>query len=291
MKVIWIDLSDESRSMKWSQEYFLEDILKVKTTEVLWLDKDFDENMTINFDSFFVVYSSDQRTLETKTLNFIKNINAQGKKFNLIHMSNEQLKHDVSYYNLANKVYRCYLDFSLPRDNKKIITIPIGYQSGYKSDHNAVLYKDKKYNCCFIGQPKNERYQLLKEIKLIENHFIHETRKWECPTSLSQKDCLQIMANSLLVPIPMGNIHYETHRLYEALEAKTIPVVRRYNKYSYYSDLLGSCPLPVIDEWSQLNDLLDYFKQNDCYDKTQSGINEWYNSIKSDLSHTIINSL
>lgn len=287
MKIIWIDPSQNE--IKWSEEYILKDLFKVEKKDVLWLNENFDENIKIDFDNFFIVYSSDDRSLRSNTLNFIQKLYKENKKFNLLHTSNEQLRHDTSYYKLAKKVFRCYLDFN-QSENNNITTIPIGYQSGYKFEGEAVLHKDKKYKCSFIGQPKNERFEMIETIKTIENSFIHQTKQWECPTKILQEDSRKIMSDSLVVPIPMGNIHFETHRFYEALEAKTIPVVRRYNNYDYYYNILGNHPVPFINNWNELPNLISYLDNKFVYDELCKKITIWYSSIKNHFSQKILQS-
>jgi hypothetical protein len=291
MKLIWIGVPYDLTNIRWSQEYLIDDLLKLNKSDVLWLNTEFNENeLDINFNNFFVVYSCDEHKIKDNIFNFIKKLNNQNKTFYLIHISNEQLRHDTSYYKLAKRVFRCYLDHRLKKESN-METIPIGYQSGYKYDGNMVKLKDKKYSCSFIGHPKNERFKMIEVMNKIDNNFIHETKQWDCPTKITQKKCLEIMSQSIIVPIPKGNIHFETHRFYEALEAKTIPVIRLYNSYNYYEDLLGVNPIPFVEDWGDLPKIMNYLNNEIIYDSLCITINDWYLSIKNNLSKNLISYL
>lgn len=282
MQIIWIGVSHDSDVTPWSKEYILDDILGGTKKDVIFIPSN--GNLDVFIDNSLLVYSSDDRVLDPKLLNYFNEYSARGLKFNLLHMSNEQLNHDDSYYQKANKVLRCYLDW---KERPNVINFPIGYKSGFRRTDRSILpLKQKVYNANFIGQVKRDRSDLVSVLNTTPNNFIHFTYKWDCPTQLSASKMSEIMRQSVVTPIPMGNCHIETHRMYEALEAGSIPVLRSYNIWgSYYDDLLGINPLPVINYWDFLPYQIEEVKND--FDRLSQRVEDWYQEIKQSLRDKI----
>jgi hypothetical protein len=196
----------------------------------------------------------------------------ENKIFYLYHLSNENLNHDFWYYAKAKHVFRTYADHRIC-DKKNITIVPLGFQTGFKNYSNNINLKCRKYSFAFIGQVKSDRKLLLKNLESVPNTFIHITKQWNCPTALNTYETCNIYSNTYLIPCPKGWIHADTFRICEALECGAIPILKKYDSYSY--EWLGeNHPIPMLDDWDDIQKLsLNIPKlQKDCY--------EWYSQKK-----------
>jgi hypothetical protein len=93
------------------------------------------------------------------------------------------------------------------------------------------------------------------------------------------------MRNAAFAPCPAGN-NPETFRLYEALEAGAIPVLSRggLTRGDFVSSHFGpSCPIPVVKDWSELQDVMDTVN----VDALQRSIQEWYGKYKQRIANAV----
>ena len=229
----------------WEYDYILNDLLSEFEVDVklIW------DNLDLYIENSLIIYSSDERELNQNLKNYFESYKNKGIKFNLFHISNEQLNHNCDYYDYAEVVLRNYFDNSIIKDN--VLTVPLGYKGGIKNRNNSYLnFNQKKYNFCFIGQLKNDRFDLVSQISKFDKTFLHITNKWDCPTAISSKDMGDIYSSTLLVPCPMGNVNIDSFRICEVLESGSIPVIKKYNGYDYFEKIFGSHPIPIVNEWS-----------------------------------------
>lgn len=83
---------------------------------------------------------------------------------------------------------------------------------------------------------------------------------------LPQADYIRLLADSRIIPCPSGHFTPESFRLYEALEAGCLPVTDREpppsrpHIKSFWTDLLGDVPWPMVGNWAELPDLLAKYK-------------------------------
>jgi hypothetical protein len=286
-KITVIGITDatlEQALKGWEYDYILNDLLHNFDVDVKLISK----NLDLYIENSLIVYSSDERELNKNLKDYFINYKNQGIKFNLFHISNEQLRHNCDYYDYAELVIRNYYDEKI--DKKNVLTVPLGYKGGIKNrNQNYLKFNQKKYNFCFIGQLKNDRFDLLTQISKFEKVFIHLTNQWDCPTSIKSEEMGEIYASTLLVPCPMGNVNIDTFRICEILESGSIPILKKYNGYNYYEKIFGENPIPIVDDWSEIinvyNDVLD--NPDDEIKK----INEWYSEFKINLRNLIYTKL
>lgn len=69
---------------------------------------------------------------------------------------------------------------------------------------------------------------------------------------------LAVLADSVFAPCPMGRVHLESSRIYDALEVGAIPIVERRRWLDYFTELLGDHPLPTARSWI---DAADYVRR------------------------------
>ena len=143
--------------------------------------------------------------------------------FKVIHLSDEFATDDISFYSFPNcrGVLRNYIRQGIP-ELPHIVIIPLGYH------HRSTLTKpikwtDRKYKWSFHGTEWFNRRTLLEPFQEFVPFHCHLQPSWNHPSSTSEHVYLSSLENSQFCPIMRGN-HCETFRLYEALEAGTLPI-------------------------------------------------------------------
>jgi hypothetical protein len=260
--------------------YILNDLLSDFEIDVklIW------DNLDVYVENSLIVYSCDERELSQNLRDYFLNYKNKGISFNLFHISNEQLNHNCDYYDYAKTVIRNYYDTNINKQN--VLTVPLGYKGGVKNrNENYLTFEEKKYNFCFIGQLKSDRFDLVNQISRYDNVFIHTTNKWDCPTSINAKEMGDIYASTLLVPCPMGNVNIDTFRICEVLESGSIPIIKIYNGYNYFERIFGENPIPTVNDWSEVIDVYNKIMSNPNYEIKK--INEWYANFKKELRNII----
>lgn len=264
----------------WEYDYILNDLLSEFELDVrlIW------DNLDLYIENSLIIYSSDERELNKNLRNYFETYKSRGIKFNLFHISNEQLRHNCDYYDYAEIVLRNYYDEKIIKNN--VFTVPLGYKGGIKNRNETYLnFSQKKYDFCFIGQLKNDRLDLVRQISKSNKVFLHITNKWDCPTSISSKDMGDIYSSTLLVPCPMGNVNIDSFRICEVLESGSIPVIKKYNGNDYFEKIFGKHPIPIVNEWNEIVNVYNKILLNPDYEIEK--INKWYRQFKNNLKKEI----
>lgn len=203
----------------------------------------------------------------------------------LFHISNEFLGFNTKYYKNAKHIFRFYYDKNITLNN--VTTLPVGFITGYLNKQNEIVpSKNRDILATFIGQLKKDRQYLVDELYKLDKTnsiFIYTTNKWADPNGLTTKRVIDIYKRTKFIPCPIGNHNVETLRLFEALEWGCIPVLKRYNNEDYYYNLFGDHPIPILNDWDELNYFMLSF-DDEKTDKLIKELNDWYINYKDDMS-------
>ena len=170
-------------------------------------------------------------------------LSTQTMPFQILHLSDEFGTDDITCYNspMCKKVVRNYL--RPMTENKKVTVIPLGYH--HKSDTVKPI-QDRKLVWSFHGTDWFNRGTLLKQFVEYTPHHCRLQPQWNDPGQTKQDAYLVDLGNSKFCPVLRGN-HEETFRLYESLEAGTLPIAVEANEYTRW-----------IDENLRLSELYDW---------------------------------
>jgi GR25 family glycosyltransferase involved in LPS biosynthesis len=190
---------------------WLQDILQRKI-ELISL-----ENTTIGHNTWFIV----QRPHIEKLMTIFQQMEEHRIPFHVIHISDEFCNDNLSFYSMSmcKSVLRNYIrpDFNgLPH----VHTIPLGYH--HKPTSNKT-FDERDLVWSFHGTDWFERSKQLEGFTEFVPYSCNLQPHWNHPTATKEKTYLSLLGSSKFCPILKGQ-HAETFRLYEALEAGTLPL-------------------------------------------------------------------
>ena len=172
-------------------------------------------NVELSAHSWFLV----QRPHVAALTELFGRLDAAHIPFHVLHLSDEFEQDDVSWYELemCQSIIRNY-----PRaiNNSKVHVVPLGYH------HRAVSSKpweQRELVWSFHGTDWFDRGTLLEGLTCHEPFRCHLQPHWNHPTATREGAYLADLGNSRFCPILKGQ-HAETFRMYEALEAGTLPI-------------------------------------------------------------------
>jgi alpha(1,3/1,4) fucosyltransferase len=205
-----------------------------------------------------------------ETTRALESWNAKGIEFTLLHMSDENGKQDIRAYNLptCKKVLRFYgrndlykygtvASRQVPGENKeKIIILPLGYHftSGKVQENIQEIYKKKNTIWSFHGTGWQNREYNMSPLKQISPYKAEYYKEWNDSKQLSREAYLGMLESSVFIPCPRGN-NVESFRVYEALEAHSIPIVVNEDnttiQQAYYGMLTNILGIKVYESWGK----------------------------------------
>ena len=178
-------------------------------------------------------------------------------------------------------------------NTKYVMKLPLGYLPGTARGARPIEPATaRKYLWSFVGQlSKSSRPDMAKALLPVEPHFLFSTDATPGliflnqidgkPRRLSFSDTAQVLQQSAFAPCPMGNVHAECFRVYEALEAGSIPILEKRMTLDYFRDLLGPHPMPTFRSWDQAREMIrGMLRDASKIDALQNECIDWWASYK-----------
>tara|TARA_A100000164_G_C21842117_1_gene740609 strand:- start:424 stop:1281 length:858 start_codon:yes stop_codon:yes gene_type:complete len=240
-----------------------------------------DDLSKIDSNEKIIIVDSEVPNKQDFYLNTFKNF----KNLYLIHLGDEGgREYNEVFYSNFKHVFRTF-HLNKFSNNKKILSIPIGYKSGLKRINNQII--DKKYLWSFMGTIHGaSRFDLIHQNKNIKPNFINITKKFGGENTMSSKDYYNVLNNCCFSLVPHGYLHPETYRLYESLECGSIPIIE--NPYNFFNNFLPNNPFYSITIWSEVKEIIEKLvsDENKINDVSAS-INKWWVDYKKKLKNHI----
>ena len=234
-------------------------------------------------------------------LTIIETLKKQRNRVALLHMGDEYGEHARDEaYQAADLILRNYYFreiFEAPEFAGKLIWVPNGYKYGVgpREPSSLRLASERRFVSSFIGWIDNARSygnerQLFKDIAAHcgSNLLMHATPSFA--NGFNSGLYSAIMEYSVFCACPAGNSP-ETIRLYDALEVGCVPVSRPH-AFLFSEQALGGVPFPVLEDWKQLPDFLEQFRQRfvdsreEALQLQQASLN-WWTGLKQGLRDKI----
>lgn len=151
-----------------------------------------------------------------------KEFESKNQPFKVIHISDEFCMDTISFYELSmcKAVIRNYHRSDIPK-LPHVLTIPLGYYRKYKGVHKK--FQERELIWSFHGTDWFNRSRQLQPFNSFVPNSCHLQPDWNHPSATKEKEYLSLLGNSKFCPVLRGN-NRETFRLYESLEAGTLPV-------------------------------------------------------------------
>jgi hypothetical protein len=174
------------------------------------------------------------------------------RSFRVLHLSDEFEKDDISFYShpYCKGVLRNYPREDIPKA-PHIITIPLGYH------HRATTQKtmeERKWVWSFHGTDWFQRGKQLEAFQSYVPHSCHLQPEWNHSSGTPSSEYVKILGKSQFCPILKGN-HMETFRLYEALEAGTLPLFGPTISASYLEWIKKEIDVSAIYDWTSMESM------------------------------------
>lgn len=119
-------------------------------------------------------------------------------------------------------------------------------------------------------------------------YYCNVNSAWQSEDSLTTQDYRKILEQSIFVPCPRGNNNVDTFRLYEAIEAGSIPIVV---KDKYWENLFGAQNLLIqIDSWDNVSGFMaNLLQEKEWLSDYPKKLSFWWKDHKNTLSNKIKN--
>ena len=229
-----------------------------------------------------IVYSTFREKAAPELLDYL----ARSEGHSLVHLSEEQLHHENSYYKNARVVLRSYYDPRITAAN--VFTLPLGFQSGFLNKRDEIDFSMKELVWCFAGQIKSNRKKMVKELSRFEPHKIVLTSQWADPNGLSVEEMAQTYKRSIFAPCPFGNRNPDSFRLMESLEHGCIPVVLYFLDHDPFRYVMGDHPFIIDRTWARAAKQMEALLNDPArLRKKQDEVARWYKAYKGKLSADI----
>lgn len=218
-----------------------------------------------------------------KWLIIFKVFEIEQRKFYAIHLSDEFGKDDISWYGQANclGVIRTY--WRPDATDAKAITLPLGYAQGAQASGT----QEKSLAWSFEGTNWFGRAEALAALESVQPHEKKLFGQWNDPGQKTRAEYAAQISRSQFVPCVRGN-HFETFRMYEALEAGSVPIyVRCSGDDVFWNWLSSKIPLLNINSWTDAARYMTFFRENpEHFTKYRDGLVVAWASWKKELKES-----
>lgn len=134
--------------------------------------------------------------------------------------------------------------------------LPIGYTPQTRELVKKNSMSAKSLDWFFAGQDTHkDRHEVIAALTDHPNGKLVATEGFA--QGLPYEEYMQYMCQAKVVPCPGGPFSQDSFRLYEALEAGCIPIVKH---DPFWAQLFGEVPFPMVYEWDMLLGLIDHYK-------------------------------
>lgn len=148
-----------------------------------------------------------------------------------------------------------------------------------------------------MGQVKNKptREEMLLKLNNVKGeHFLHITEKWDDENQISITEYKKILADSVFIPCPSGwggaAGLKDCFRLYETLEAGSIPIIEK-DEHLYFDSFFPKNPLlKVSNDWREVDETINHLLDNpEKLNKHANEVFSWWSKYKKNLKQSIKN--
>lgn len=253
--------------------------IKIQTHKHIFIDDESSYSNIVNLNIKNIFCYTHILADNNKLIVLLKNINTP---FNILfHNSDHEFNNNhINLLNIPNlkKIYTQNINI-LPND--RLIPLPIGIANSMWGHGNLSIWDDVLNNVNFDNKRNNIYFNFSFTTGSRKEVFdIVKSKNIENISNLDYKSYLELLSSYKFCICPEGN-GIDTHRFWECLYLKVIPICKKNYVTEYYSKLF---PTVLLDNWQDFDTTIldDFYKNADWLN---------YNQLSFEtLKHTILNS-
>jgi hypothetical protein len=273
MRIIWQTVAGQQTEF---EQQFLREVVLAQTPHIACFD---DGKCEQPADDAVIIYSCFGEHPLAAMVDYL----VRSRGYSLIHLSDERLQHDWSYYRNARTVLRSLYD---PRQkDDRVFALPLGFQSGFLNKAAQVDFDAKDLVWCFAGQMKSHRRKMVAVLLKFSPNKVHVTSQWSDPGALKPEAMATLYERTIFAPCPFGFRNPDSFRVMEALEGGCIPVVLSFLGEDYFRFIYGDHPFIVARTWvTAAAHMRTLLADPSGLRARQRAAAHWYARYKSDLA-------
>jgi hypothetical protein len=179
--------------------------------------------------NWLYVFSSNVQPLATLEPAFLHRV-AETPNVGLFHASDEWFSQDYRTYRYFQYVIRTHHARAFERRGR-ILVVPLGWPNETRHLTQSRPASSRPLIWSFAGSSVRTRPDLRRAFSELMPHYcVTYRRPGRGEKRLTPSEYERLLRESVFCPAPMGNVMAETWRLYEALEAGSIPIVESHRR-------------------------------------------------------------
>lgn len=213
---------------------------------------------------------------------FLEKVSKAGQP-GLLHFGDEFARGPYEVY--ASFAYVIRQQYKPFLNSPGVLSTPVGYTNDC-TPPSFPKASERPYLWAFTGSENHSRRKFVAHWKGVEPSFVKLVDLRAGQKHLSREQFLQLMRDSVFAPCPMGNVHVEVGRAYEALENGSIPLLTKRRAFpEYWGAVLGKDhPLPSFYNWTDARAYVEKFAGDKAaLDALQAKIDTWWKAEKLSL--------
>lgn len=238
--LVWFGSSSLSWGRSWIEELF-------KMSRVVYHYPKIQEDIDL-LDRCIVV------TNNSESYDYIRALDRAGKKYAVVLLSDEMLIEPMFYLKSPNCIYaaRNYFNPQYWNDSK-VFTFGLGHRHKFEEYVTPnVLATERRRLWSFAGSLKADREVAIEHFKNIKPYQLNVLPSFNDAKQLTAEEYADLLSDSVFCLAPRGGANLDSFRIYEALEAGSIPVVLKSTEYQkvspsyWHAVFVGAQKLPFV---------------------------------------------
>jgi len=211
-------------------------------------------------------------------------------KYGIVLLSDENLHEPMEYVHDPNCMFvarNYFTPFYLK--HPKVFTFGLGYKNNFKVKEQSPTFSERDLVWSFAGSFHDDfRKNAVEKFKKLEPNKAHSVSGFNASDGLGTADYLNMLERSKFALCPRGQVNNDCFRIYEALEAGSIPIVLSFAEHleirpSYWHAVFygeGNMPFVVADSWDEAFEKVKSIVNENRGDEVQAQCQEFWHRWK-----------
>lgn len=204
----------------------------------------------------------------------------------LFHISDEWYRRPLGAYRAFSYVWRQYLHSGLRGSAVRPLPLGPACLDEITVDlpgASRVPLGERRHSVAFVGKLVTTRFSASRALARVPGASIRVSGTFAAAQRVPPAEYMAVLRDSAFVACPMGNVHLESFRVYEALEAGAVPIVERRPRYDYFALLFGDYPFPSVQRWSQAPAVVARLGRGAALAEIEEETRRWWRTRKDEL--------